>query len=106
MDRPKYPKLTPYDRATLGLWAHSHAEWANEPRKTCLAEVAVHVVLAHLRRCESPEGLFELYDSRLGADFALIGSLLTELKIPDDELLWRLRETAFYLRWAELTGGK
>ena len=103
-ERPQYRRLTPYDRLTLNLWTRSHAEWRKCVPGDLLVEAALSAVLAGLRRCRRAEELFELHaeSPRLDADFALIGSLLPELRIPDDELLWRVREAAFYVRWVEL----
>ncbi len=96
--------LNRYDRATVALWARSHAELFKRPGRDPLAEVAVHAVLAGLRsRCTEPTALFASYDADAAADFALIGSLLPGTYA--SELLWRVRDSAFHLRWLELTGG-
>lgn len=95
-------ELNRYNRATVALWSRSHAELARQIGQRYLADAAVHAVLAGLRRCADARALFARYEAEAGADFALIGSLL-----PGDagvELLWRLRDAAFYLRWTELTG--
>ena len=92
-----------YDRATVALWARSHAELAKRPEDHgALAEVAVHAVLAGLRRCAESSALFTCYEADAAADFALIASLLPGGSA--SELLWRVRDAAFYLRWLELTG--
>ncbi len=95
--------LNRYDRATVALWARSHAELRSRPGHGPLAEMAVHAVLAGLRRCGEPSALFGCYEADAAADFALIGSLLPGGSA--SELFWRVRDAAFYLRWLELTGG-
>ena len=95
--------LSRYDRATVGLWARSHGELGGPAGGRCLSEAAVHAVLAGLRRCREPATLFARYEVNFAADLALIGSLL-----PGDatrDLLWRVRDAAFHLRWQELTDG-
>ncbi len=95
-------RLNRYDRATVALWSRSHAEMGRRADGP-LAEVAVHALLAGLRRCARPLDLFASYESDAAADFILIGSLLPHGSGSD--LLWRVRESAFYLRWLELTQG-
>ena len=95
--------LNRYDRATVALWARSRAEFSNRPGYGPLAEVAVHALLSGLRRCPEPPALLACYEAEAVADFALIGSLLPGGST--SELLWRVRDTAFYLRWLELTNG-
>src|SRR5581483_4841577 len=68
--------LNRYDRATVALWSRSHAELARRSGQTCLAEAAVHAVLAGLRRCAEPGTLLARYEAEAAADFALIGSLV------------------------------
>jgi len=95
-------ELNRYDRATVALWARSHTELFGQPDRDALAEVAVHAVLAGLRsRCTKPAALFACYEAAAAADFALIGSLLPGSY--GSELLWRVRDAAFHLRWLELT---
>ena len=93
--------LNRYDRATVALWARSHAELSRRPSHDPLTEVAVHALLAGLRRCAKSSALFTCYEADAAADFALIGSLLPGGSA--SELLWRVRDAAFYLRWLELT---
>ena len=95
--------LNRYDRATVALWARSHAELSKRPGHGPLPEVAVHALLAGLRRCPGPPALFACYEADAAADFALIGSLLPGGS--GSEALWRVRDSAFYLRWLELTKG-
>ena len=94
--------LNRYDRATVALWSRSHAKLARRSGQSCLAEAAVHAVLAGLRRCPEPAALFARYEADAAADFALIGSLLRGE--PESEPFWRVRDAAFYLRWLELAG--
>jgi hypothetical protein len=61
----------------------------------------MHAVLAGLRRWSNPGALFAAYEADTAAYFALVRSLLPS-DIPE-ELVWRVREAAFYLRWRELT---
>lgn len=96
-------QLNRYDRATVGLWTRSHAEVMQRTNRSHLVEAAAHALLAGLRRCATVTALFARYEADAPADFALIGSLLPDG--PPDELLWRARDTAFFLRWRELTGG-
>jgi len=66
-----------------------------------LVEAAVHAVLAGLRRYTQPPALLHAYEDQAAADLALIRSVVeTPLS---DELLWRVRDAAFHLRWLELT---
>ena len=96
-------QLSRYHRVTVGLWARSHAELDRPNGQTCLAEAAVHALLEKLRWCAAPDGLLARYDGGAGPDFALIGSLVAGK--PSDELLWRVRDAAYHLRWRELTEG-
>ena len=94
-------ELSPYDRATVGLWRRSYTELTEQPEHRQLAEAGMHAVLARLRRWRDPHALFAAYEADTAADFALVRSLL-----PSDiseEMVWRVREAAFYLRWLELT---
>lgn len=95
--------LSRYHRVTVGLWARSHAELAGRTGQTCLAEAAAHALLASLRRCAEPGLLLARYEAEAAADFALIGSLVDGR--PSDELFWRVRDSAYHLRWGELTAG-
>jgi hypothetical protein len=94
-------QLSRYHRVTVGLWARSHTQLASPTGQTCLAEAAVHALLAALRRCAEPVLLLACYEVAAAADFALIGSLVDGK--PSDELFWRVRDSAYYLRWGELT---
>lgn len=96
-------QLNRYDRATVGLWMRSHTELMQRTNQSHLVEAAAHALLAGLRRCDTATALFARYEADAPADFALIGSLLPDG--PPEDLLWRARDTAFYLRWHELTGG-
>ena len=90
-----------YHRATVALWARSHADLVRQARRAPLAEAAIHAVLGRLRCCAQPAALFACYEADTGADLALIASLV--LGDPAAELLWRVRDAAYYLRWRELT---
>jgi len=105
-NRPWNPRslehLSPYDRATVNLWARSYAELSRHPTHGPLIEAAVHAVLAGLRQYHQPPSLFAAYETNAAADFALIRSLLPCLLA--DEMLWKVRDAAFHLRWIESTG--
>jgi hypothetical protein len=92
--------LSPYDRATVGLWRRGRERLAAQPDRA-LAEVAAHAVLARLRRCREPRALLAAYEAD-AADFRLIGSLLAGDEA--SELFWCVRDAAFGLRWRELGG--
>jgi hypothetical protein len=61
----------------------------------------MHAVLAGLRRWSHPAELFVAYEEGTAADFALARSVLPA--DASEEVLWRVREAAFYLRYLELT---
>src|SRR5438093_13555590 len=93
--------LTPYNRATIGLWRRGRERLAGQPGRA-FAEVAAHAVLARLRRCRTRAALLAAYEASPGADFSLIASLL-----PGDETsepFWCVRDAAFHMRWLELGG--
>ena len=90
-----------YHRATVALWARSHADLARQAGCAPLAEAAIHAVLGRLWCCTEPAALFACYETDTGADLALVASLV--LGDPAAELLWRVRDAAYYLRWRELT---
>ena len=93
--------LSPYNRATIGLWRRGRERLAAQAGRA-LAEAAAHAVLARLRPCREPGALLAAYEASPRADFALIASLL-----PGDEtseLFWCVRDAAFHLRWRELGG--
>jgi hypothetical protein len=96
--------LSPYDRATVGLWARSHRQVLIGAGGGWTAEAAAHAVLSRLRRCTERRQLFDRYETDAAADFALIRSVLPDE--PPEEMLWRLRDAAFHLRWLELTGDR
>ena len=93
--------LNRYDRATVALWTKSYVELMQWTDQNHLIEAATHALLAGLRSSTFQRALLVRYESDAPADFALIGSLLPDG--PSDELLWRVRDSAFYLRWHELT---
>lgn len=93
--------LSPYDRATLGLWRRSYTLLTEQQEDRQLVEAAMHAVLAGLRRWSRPAELFTAYEEGTAADFALVRSVLPA--DASEELLWRIREAAFYLRYLELT---
>jgi hypothetical protein len=104
--------LCSYDRVTLRLWSHGHAQLAAPPRPPGvpssprpLAQAAAHAVLTDLRRCTSLAALLARYESTAG-DLALIRSLLPDAptRDPVEDPVWRVRDAAFYLRWQELSG--
>jgi hypothetical protein len=92
--------LSPYDRATVGLWARSHRQMMRQAG-AWVEVAAAHALLARLRSCVDQRQLFARYEAETTADFALIGSLLPGE--PAEETPWRIRDAAFHLRWAELS---
>jgi len=97
-------ELNRYDRATLGLWARGHAELTHRDQENYLAWVAVHAILAGLRRETEREALFASYACDPAADFTLIGSLLGSADNRNSELPWQVRDAAYCLRWREIHG--
>lgn len=96
-------RLTDYQRVTVSLWRRCHRDLTLPPAHTPLVEAAMHAVLPDLRSAaDGPETLFARYETHTLADFALVGSLLPDG--PPEELLWHVRDAAFYLRWCELGG--
>ncbi len=96
--------LSPYDRSTVNLWSRSYRELTNHPHYDHFVEAAVHAVLTGLREHSDPASLFSAYDAGAAADFALIRSLLPEER--SEELLWKVRDAAFHIRWVELRGSR
>ena len=93
--------LSNYDRTTVGLWARSHAALQDQQQPgRPLVEAAAHALLARLRDCSEVQLLFARYDADPAGDFSLIGSIVPHY--PRPELLWRIRDAAFHLRWLEL----
>jgi hypothetical protein len=92
--------LSPYDRATLGLWRRSYTLLTGQLEDRQLVEAAMHAVLARLRCWSLPAELFIAYEEGTAADFTLARSVLPA--DASEELLWRVREAAFYLRYLEL----
>lgn len=97
-------ELNRYDRATIALWARGHAELADRHVENYLGCVAVHAILAGLRRCGERDSLFTSYERDPAADFTLIGSVVGLADDPTSELFWRVRDAAYFLRWQELEG--
>lgn len=105
--------LLPGHRATLDLWADSDRVLSRHPAGRCLAETAAHALLATLRECLTPAGLFRLYhdQAETAADFTRIAPLTAP---PGEYDLWAegraavhvIREAAFRLRWRELCHGR
>ena len=105
-----FEHLSRYDRATVGLWSRSHAELARPSGvgraardRDWLVEAAVHAVLAGLRDCGRPGDLLSRYEADAAGDLVLVGSLVSGAAGAAGDLPYRVRETAFYLRWRELT---
>jgi hypothetical protein len=97
-------ELNRYDRATVALWARGQTELADCQHQNYLAGIAVHAVLAKLRQWAQREALFTIYERDPAADFTLIESLVGRADDPRSELLWRIRDAAFFLRWQEIDG--
>ena len=93
--------LTPYDRATVNLWSRSYQEVMEQSELGPLIDAAVHGVLAGLRPSGDAQSLFATYEVNAAADSALIWSLVP--KGISEELVWKVRDAAFHLRWLELT---
>lgn len=94
--------LSPYDRATIGLWQRGYRLLMSQVAQRHLAEAAVHAVLPGLRRQPDTASLFAEYETGAAVDLSLIGSV-----VPADfpeELRWTVRDAAFWLRWLEITG--
>lgn len=83
------------------MWSRSYRELVEQPGYGALVEAAVHGVLAGLRTARDVRSLFAAYEGNAAAEFALIRSLVTE-GLPE-EMVWKVRDAAFHLRWLELT---
>lgn len=95
-------QITNYQRVTVSLWRRCHRDLGRPPLRSPQVEAAMHAVLPDLRAAGEPAALFARYEANTLADFALLGSLLPA--DPPEELLWQVRDAAFYLRWRELGG--
>jgi hypothetical protein len=86
------------DQDALALWARCHAELvAQGLERAPLVDVAVALVLGHLRACPTAQALVSRYQ-KSALDRALI-----ERIVPTSVATWyEARDAAFYLRWREL----
>ena len=89
-------------QGTAARWARCYQALPFQTGTRWSLDSAVHALLARLRRCLSASDLFHAYETEAAGDFSLIGSLLEHY--PRPELLWCVRDAAYYLRWLELTG--
>src|SRR5688572_29396613 len=98
-----YParRLTRLQQLTLNTWRRASAQVARDvaPNEV-LAQVAIYAALAVLRDTTDPLALFARHDAR-AEEFALVESLAPPESSRD--ALHDLLDTAFVLRWAELT---
>ena len=96
-------RLNRVQQLTLNVWRLASSQVSREVCPSdVLAQVAIHTVLAILRDTEDPLTLFARHDAR-AAEFALVASLAGQDRTR--EALHDLLDTAFLLRWVELTGG-
>ena len=98
---PSVRRLTRLQQLTLNTWRHASAQVSRDVGPTdILVQVAIHAALAVLRDTNSPIALFARHDAR-AEEFVLVASLAS----PDcsRDALHDLLDTAFLLRWAELT---
>jgi len=94
-------RLTRLQQLTLNTWRRASAQVARDvaPNEV-LAQVAIYAALAVLRDTTDPLALFARHDAR-AEEFALVTSLAPHDSSRD--ALHDLLDTAFLLRWAELT---
>ena len=96
-------RLTRLQQLTLTTWRRAAAEVDREVHpNTVLEQAAMCVVLAVLRDTADPMALFARH-ARAAQEFALLTSIVPRDRRPslDHDLL----DTAFLLRWQELTSG-
>ena len=99
---PSVRRLTRLQQLTLNTWRHASAQVSRDVAPTdILAHVAIHAALGVLRDTNSPIALFARHDAR-AEEFALVSSVAPPARSRDS--LHDLLDTAFLLRWAELTG--
>jgi len=94
-------RLTRLQQLTLNVWRRASAQVARDVAPTdILAQVAIYAALAVLRDTTDPLALFARHDAR-AEEFALVESLAPPDSSRDG--LHDLLDSAFLLRWAELT---
>jgi hypothetical protein len=94
-------RLTRLQQLTLTTWRHASARVARDvPPHDVLAQVAICAVRAVLSDVAQPLALFTRHATR-AEEFALVASLAAPDWTRDD--LHDLVDTAFLLRWTELT---
>jgi hypothetical protein len=98
---PSVRRLTRLQQLTLNTWRRAAAKVNRDVASTdILAHVAIHAALAVLRDTNNPIALFARHDAR-AEEFGLVASLAECDRSRD--ALHDLLDTAFLLRWAELT---
>jgi hypothetical protein len=98
-ERPE--RLTRLQQLTLNTWRRASAKVAREVSPhDILSQVAICAALAVIRDTTTPLALFARHDTR-GEEFALVTSLASSQRSRDG--LHDLLDTAFLLRWLELT---
>ena len=98
---PCLRRLTRLQQLTLNTWRRASAQVSRDVGPTdILAQVAICAALSVLRDTNNPIALFARHEAR-AEEFALVASLA----FPDRsrDALHDLLDTAFLLRWAELT---
>ena len=98
---PSSRRLSRLQQLTLNVWRLASARVAHEvPPTDIVASTAIHAALAVLRDTTDALDLFRRHDAR-AEEFALIASLMGQDRTRD--ALHDLLDTAFLLRWLELT---
>ena len=94
-------RLSRLQQLTSNVWRLASARVAHEvPPTDVLASTAIHAALAVLRDTTDALDLFRRHDAR-AEEFALVASLMAQDRTRD--ALHDLLDTAFLLRWLELT---
>jgi hypothetical protein len=90
------------DQDTFTLWARCHAALVTQGAgRPPLVDVAVALVLGHLRACPTLQALVARYQEST-RDRTLI-----ERIVPTSVAAWyEIRDAAFYLRWRELSANE
>jgi hypothetical protein len=96
-------RLTRVEQLTLNTWRWARARLYRvlDP-SAVLEQAALHAVLASLRDVDTPLALFACHAAAY-PEFSLIVSLLPGER--QAALRYEILDTAFLMRWEELTGG-